>query len=111
MQFVQRFAKFQARKLGDRVPLSSALQRATEQGLLTDRLLGIFPGHRAASQKQPPPHPGSQHSFDQIRLDLDVLKHEDRMRSVVGVDAAHLRRGEHHHRGLVLAEPPRAGAR
>jgi 2-iminoacetate synthase ThiH len=38
-------------------------------------------------------------------LDLEVLQQKVRRIAAVGLDAAHLRGGEHHHRGLVFGEP------
>ena len=101
----QCFAELQARDLGERVPLVRGLQRPAEQGLLFDRLLGELRIDAAAAQKQQAPHPGTPGRFDHMGLDLEVLQQKIRRVTVVGLDTAHLRGGQHHHRGLVVGKP------
>ena len=101
----QRLAELDTGDLGDRIPLVGGLQGPAEQGLFTNRLLGEFRIDAAAAQKQQPPHARAPGRFDHMGLDLEVVEQEIGWIAVVGLDAAHLRRGEHHHRGLVLAKP------
>jgi len=93
----QRFAELQARDLGDRIPLIRGLQRSAEQGLLADRLLGELRIDTAAPQEQQAPHPGAPGRFDHMGLDVEVLQQKICRVAVVGLDAAHLRGGKHHH--------------
>ncbi len=101
----QRLTQLDAGDLGDRVPLIRGLQRASEQRFLTDRLLSELGVDAAAAQKQQAPHPGAPGRFNHVGLDLEVVEEEIGWVSVVGLDAAHLGRRQHHHRGLVLGKP------
>ena len=101
----QRLTQLDAGDLGDRVPLVGGLERAGEQRFFADRLLGELRVDAAAAQKQQAPHPGAPGRFDHVGLDLEVVEQEISWVAVVGLDAAHLGRRQHHHRGRVLAEP------
>ena len=52
-----------------------------------------------------PPHTPAPGRFDHVGLNLEVVEQETRWLGVVGLDAAHLRSRQHHHRGLVLGKP------
>lgn len=101
----QRLTQLDAGDLGDRVPLIGGLERAGEQRFLANRLLGELGVDAAAAKKQQAPHPGAPGRFDHVGLDLEVVEQEISRVAVVGLDAAHLGRRQHHHRGRVLAEP------
>jgi hypothetical protein len=95
--------------LCDRIPLILELQRTREQRFLPDRLLGELRVDAAAAQKQPPPYDAAPSRFDHMRLELEVLKQEVRRVAAVGLDAAHLRRCQQHHRKGVrqtISPPP-----
>ena len=101
----QRLTQLDASDLGDRIPLVRGLERAGEQRFLANRLLGELGVDAAAAKKQQAPHPGAPGRFDHVGLDLEVVEQEISRVAVVGLDAAHLGRRQHHHRGRVLAEP------
>ena len=101
----QRLAELDAGDFGDRIPLIGGLQGPGEQRFLADRLLGELGVDAAATQKQQAPQSGAPGRFDHVGLDLEVVEQEIRGVAVVGLDAAHLSRSEHHHRGSVLAVP------
>ena len=88
----QRLTQLDAGDFGDRIPLVRGLQRAGEQSLLADRLLGELGVDAAAAQKQQAPHPRAPGRFDHVGLDLEVVEQEISGVAVVGLDAAHLGR-------------------
>ena len=81
------------------------LKQASHQVFLADRLLGKLRVDAAAAQKQQAPHPGAPAGFDHVGLDLEVLQQKISWVAVVGLNAAHLGRRQHHHRGRVLGKP------
>ena len=101
----QGLTQLDAGDLGDRIPRVGGLQGPGEQCFLADRLLGELGVDAAAAQKQQAPHPGAPGRFNHIGLDLEVVEQEISRVAAVGLDAAHLGRRQHHHRGLVLLEP------
>jgi hypothetical protein len=101
----QRLTQLDAGDLGDRIPLVGGLQGPGEQRFLANRRLGEPGVDEAAAEKRQPPHAPAPGRFNHVGLDLEVVEQEISWVAVVGLNAAHLGRRQHHHRGLVLAEP------
>ena len=100
-----RLTQLDAGDFGDRVPRVRGFQRPGEQCFLADRLLGELGINAAAAQKQQAPHAAAPGRFDHIGLDLEVIQQEISRVGAVGLDATHLSRRQHHHRGLVFGKP------
>ncbi len=101
----QGLTELDARDLGDGIPLIGGFERPGEQGFLTDGLGGELGIDAAAAQKQQAANARAPGGFDHMGLDLEIVKEEIGGVGAVGADAAHLRRRQHHYRGLVLGKP------
>ena len=110
MLAVVAFTQLDAGDLGNGVGLVRGFQRAGEQRVFTHRLRRHARVDARRTQKQQPLHPGRMRGLDDIGLDHQVVVQKISRIGVVGVDAAHLGRGQHHLADLVAGkERPHVG--
>lgn len=93
---VVALAELDAGDLGHGVGLVGGFERAGEQGLLAHGLRGELGVDAAGAEEQQLLHAVTKSGFDHVGLDHEVLVNEVGGVDVVGVDAAHLGRGQIH---------------
>ena len=93
-----------SRDLRDGVGVVRGLQRAGEQGVLTDRLRGVLGVDAAGAEEDQAGHPGGQCRVQQVDLDPKVLAEKLGGVGAVGDDTADLGRGDDDDLGIRPAE-------
>ena len=102
-------AELQSRDLRDRVGLVRRLQRTREEAVLRHRLGRVLGVDARAAEEEDAGDPGGPGPVDRAGRDRQVLVQEVRGEGAVGVDAAHLGRGDDGDVGLLGREECRDG--
>ena len=101
---VEAFAELEPRDLSDGVGLIGVLQRAREELVLGDGLLGLARIDAAAAEEEQILHTVAEALADDILLDLEVLVDEVSAVGIVGEDPPDVGGGEDDDLGLLAVE-------